>query len=297
MLIPVLLAVALQAPDAAAQADAPQAEMRTLAVTVTDDKNRAVAGLQPDEVVVLENGVARHVSRLEAETRPLTAAVIVDSSEPIGSLYRVNVVEAVAAFIRRLPQGSRYALWTTGDRPTKIVDFTDDAGRALPALKRTYPRGGNTLFDAIVEATDELKKREGERTAVVIVSGNGLGFSNHDKRDVVERALKGAPVVMAVNFQEGVNAGDPALGESDDMGRVSRADYDFVLGSLASRSGGLLERPLSAMGVDKALDKVAAALAGQYRITYGTLPDLKDRKVEVKVARPGVKVTLGAPRS
>ena len=297
MLIPGLLLLALQAPDAAPAAAAPPAETRTLTVTVTDDKNAAVAGLQPDEVVVLENGVARHVSGLQAETRPLTVAVIVDNSEPIGSLYRVNVVDAVARFIRALPEGSRYALWTTGDRPTKIVDFTDDRGRALPALQRTYPRGGNTLFDAIVEATDDLKEREGERTAMVIVSGNGLGFSNHDRFDVVKRGLQKDRVVMAVNFQEGVNVGDPTPGQSDDMGRVGRTDYDFVLGSLTSKSGGVLERPLSAMGVPQALDKVAAALAGQYRITYGTLPDLKDRKVEVKVARPGVKVTLAGPRS
>ena len=53
--------------------------------------------------------------------------------------------------------------------------------------------------------------------------------------------------------------------------------------------------PLSSMGVGKSLEKVSAALSGQYRITYATLPDIKDRKVEVKVARPGVKVSLGGP--
>jgi hypothetical protein len=50
------------------------------------------------------------------------------------------------------------------------------------------------------------------------------------------------------------------------------------------------------MGVGRALDKVAAALGGQYRVTYGTLPDIKERKIEVKVARPGVKVSLGGSR-
>ena len=64
-----LLALTPQAP-----ADLPPADTRSLTVTVTDDKGGPVAGLRPDEVVVLENGVARDVSRVEPETRPLTAA-------------------------------------------------------------------------------------------------------------------------------------------------------------------------------------------------------------------------------
>jgi hypothetical protein len=126
-----------------------------------------------------------------------------------------------------------------------------------------------------------------------VVSGNGLGFANYDRLQVVERALKNAHTFMTVNFQEGAAAGDPALGSHDEMGRVARGDYDYVLGALADRSGGVREIPLSAMAVGRSLDKIAAALRGQYRITYGTLPDLKDRKVEVKVARPGIKVSLG----
>jgi len=292
MTIPALLSLALQIAPATTPAEA-----RTVTVSVTDEKGGPVTGLRPEEVAVLENGVARDVSRLEPETRPLTVAVIVDSSEPIASFYRLSIVDAVVRFLRRLPEGTRYALWTTGDRPTKVVDFTDDVTRAGPALKRTFPRGGNTVLDAIVEASEDLKLREGQRTAVVVVSGNGLGFTNYDRFQVVERALKNAHTFMTVSFQEGEAPGDPALGQNDEMGRVGRADYDFVLGTLADRSGGLREVPLSAMGVDRSLEKIAAALGGQYRITYGTLPDLKDRKVEVKVARPGVKVSLGGSRS
>lgn len=295
-MLPALLSLALQAPAPGDVVTAP-AEARTLTVSVTDEKGGPVTGLRPEEVAVMENGVARDVSRLELDTRPLTLAVVVDSSERIATHYRLNVVDAVLRFLGRLPEGARYAVWTTGDRPTKVVDFTDDVTRAGPALKRSYPRGGNTLFDAIIEASDDLKQREGQRTAVVVVSGNGLGFTNYDRTQVVDRALKSGHTFMTVNFQEGEGPGDPTLGQSDETGRVGRADYDFVLGNLAGRSGGVREVPLSAMGVKSSLDKIAAALGGQYRITYGTLPDLKDRKIEVKVARPGVKVSLGGSRS
>jgi VWFA-related protein len=278
--------------------DTAPAEPRTLTISVTDEAGGPVSGLRPDEVVVLENGVARDVSRLEPETRPLLAAVIVDSSEPIGSLYRLHLVDAVVRFLGRLPAGSRYALWTTGDRPTKVVDFTDDVALAGRALKRVYPRGGNTVLDAVVEAAEDLQEKEGDRTAVVVISGNGLGFANYDRTAVVDRALRrGRHTFMVVNFQEGAGPGDSGFASGDAAGSVGRVDYEYVFSALTDRSGGLREMPLSAMGVDKSLEKVAAALGGQYRITYDTLPDLKERKIEVKVARPGAKVSLAGSRS
>ena len=60
------------------------------------------------------------------------------------------------------------------------------------------------MLDALVEAAEDLEKREGERTAVVVVSGSGLGFASYDRTQVVDRALRRAGhTFMAVNFQEG----------------------------------------------------------------------------------------------
>ena len=98
------------------QASTP-AEVRTLNVWVTDARGTAVRGLVPDEAAVLENGVARPVTRLEEDRRPLNVAVIVDSSAPMGTFYRLNLVDAVVQLLNQLPAGARFAVWTTSDRP------------------------------------------------------------------------------------------------------------------------------------------------------------------------------------
>lgn len=43
------------------------------------------------------------------------------------------------------------------------------------------------------------------------------------------------------------------------------------------------------------MDKLLEEIKGQYRVRYLTAPELKDkdRKLEVKVARPGVRVRVG----
>jgi VWFA-related protein len=259
-----------------------QAEVRQVAVSVTDDKGRPVAGLVPEEVAVIENGVARELSRIEPDRRPLSVIVLVDTSQAAAPSFRLNVVDAVIDFLRRLPEDSRYALWTTGDRPAKLVDFTSDVTEAARALKRVAPQGGNTLLDALVEATRELRKQEAARSAVVVVTTLGIEFSSRDKQTVVEEAQKNASAFHAVQYSEA------------EAPFETRSSYEYVLAGLTQRTGGLYETPLSAMGVPSSLRKIVEDLRGQYRLSYLTLPEIKARKLEVKVARPSVKVRVGA---
>jgi VWFA-related protein len=271
------------------QASAP-ADVRTLEVWITDSKGSAVRGLVPEEAAVVENGVARTVTRLEEDRRPLTVAIVVDSSAPMATFYRLHLVDPIVQLLNRLPEGSRFAVWTTGDRPEKISDWGDDVAAASRALKRTAPRGGNTVLDAIVEASADLKQKESERSALVVVSGVGIGFTNWERRQVVEKASAGGATFMVVQFEE---TGEPSQAAGE---QVSRLDYDYVFDNLTRQTGGLHEITMSAMGVPQSLERVAQALKTPYRLSYTTVPDLKQRKVEVKVARQGIKVRTGPVR-
>jgi von Willebrand factor type A domain len=263
---------------------APPAELHTVEVAVTDESGAAPTGLVPEEVVVIENGVARDVARVERDERPLRLAVLVDSSQTVGTAFRMRIVDAVAGFLERLPPGSHYTLWTTGDRPEKRVGPTDDPGLGLRSLQRVAPQGGNTILDAIVYATRELKVEEGERSVIVVVTGRGIEFSNRDRFQVVHQALPGAQLFEAVQFQEG------------DADQQMQINYGYVLDAITKRTGGRLERPVSVMGVDTALRRISGDIAGRHRISYATLGDLDERKVEVQVARPGAEVRLIPPR-
>jgi len=262
--------------------------VRSLTFAAVDEKGVPIEGLTRDDVAVLENGVARDLTLLEPDRRPLTVALLLDTSRPVASEFRLHVIPAAVAFVRRLPEGSRYAIWATGDRPTKLVDYTSDPEQAGRALRRVILDGGNTLLDALIEAPADMKKQEGGRNVVVAVTGSGIGFANSDRQRVVDQAAKSGAMFMSVVFDEG---GGPE--DSRDQQTVGRVDYDFVLSGLAERTGGLRETTLSSMGVGSSLDKIADDLKSRYRLSYATLPDAKTSKLEVKVARPGVKVRVG----
>jgi VWFA-related protein len=262
------------------QAQTAPATLLTVEVAFVNAAGSAVRDVRPEELAIVENGVARDLAKAALDERPLSVLLIVDSSQPVTSAFRLNVVEAVAGFLAALPPGTRYALWTTGDRPTRLVDWTDDRGPARGALRRVFPQGGNTLLDALVEATDELKPVEGTRSAVVVVTGMGVGFASQSRQAVVDRVKGRADVFYGVEYDQGPTG---VAAGADSVGRI---DYEYVLSNLASASGGRFDLALSPMGVDKTLARVAGELGGLYRLSYATLPDLKQRKLEVTVARP-----------
>jgi hypothetical protein len=167
-----------------------------------------------------------------------------------------------------------------GERPTKLVDYTEDVKAVQQALLRVVPQGGSTLLDSLLEATKDLRKKEGERAAVVVLSAVGPEFSSAHRERVATEALSPDTTFFSVLLEEGVTDFE------------NRASYDYVLDRLALASGGALDTALSPMGVGPALQGLLGALKGQYRLTYATVSDLKERKLELKVARPGAKVRL-----
>lgn len=261
---------------------APGTEIRAVTVTLLDERGGPAGDVSAEDVALVENGVARDITSFKPDGRPLSVAILVDSSAAMGSSYRLNVVEAVVALVSRLPEGTRYALWTTGDRPTKVLDHTDDRAAASNVLRRVAPQGGNYALDGVDQASGDLRKlsREGDRRVLIAVTGTGPEFSYVDKYRAADRGEEDLDLFLGLQV-------DGAQGDFDTQSRIS-----YVFDRLARATGGRYEIVLSAMGTDDALRKLDAHLRAGYRIAYATVSEIKKRKLELSVARPGTKVFL-----
>jgi len=267
---------------AQAPAVAPDTEVRALTATVLDKEGQPVEGLIEQDVAISENGVVRDITSFRPDRRPLTVAVIVDTSLATRSDYRLNMVESISAFVARLPEGTSYAIWTTGDRPTKLLDYTEDRTEASAALLRVAPMGGNYMLDALAEASKDLKKnsREGDRTAVVAMSGTGPELSYLSRWQSADIGEASADLFLLLQVEIGG-------GGFEERGKLS-----YTFDRLARASGGEYEVILSYLGANAGLNNLSPYLRAGYRLAYATVPDLKKRKIEVTVAHPGTKVLL-----
>lgn len=268
---------------AAPPAEEPAA-LRTVSFFAETEKGEPVTDLQAADVAVLENGTAREIARVERDERPLTVLILLDSSEELGSSLRLNLTDAVAALVAALPEGTRYAIWKTGDRPTRLVDFTSDPAEAGLALKRIFPQGGNTFLDGLAEGARALRKQEGARSAVVAVTGTSTELSSRSRETAVHEALGQADVFHVLRIDEG--AANEAM----------RVAYDQAIADVTTRSGGRREFVLHSMAARKPLLAIAAELRQSYRVSYASEPGLARRQVVVQVARPGARVRVSPPR-
>ncbi len=271
----------------------PVGETYSVRAVVADEKGTALRDLEPNDVSLTVDGASVALSRFERDERPARVALLIDSSQPMSTAYRLQFMDAAKAFIASLPATTRVNVWATGDRPQKVIDDLNldaegTAKEVAQRLSRVATTGGNTFLDALVEASEDLQKKEGERKIVVFISGTGPGFASDPRQGIVDDVLKTGVEVAGVLVSEG--------GGSSGGGDVSQEDYDYVTATLTDRTGGRLERPLSVMGAGQALQRVAADLRSTYRLTYSYKGAGRRPKIALQVARDKVKVRLSTPQ-
>ena len=260
---------------------------RVLYVSVWDKATRApITGLGPDGFNVREDGTRREVLSVTPATSPMSVAILVDNSQATTPTI-ADLRKGLGAFVKSLDGLGPVAIITVADRPTILRDYTTSQLQLQEAVNKVFalPGSGATLLDAIVETSQGLAKRETDRAAIVIVTGEHQEFSNRHYRDVLEALAKGGAQMHALVL---TGPGGTALND-EARNRASVLD----LGPKAS--GGTREDVLTSQSFEMKLQEMAAILKSQHRVVYGRPNTLiPPDKLEVSATKPG-QVASGAP--
>lgn len=172
--------------------------------TVTDNQNRPVRGLRPQDFKIYEDGVERPVSFFKVEkkndpTRPLAVVFALDISGSMSSDETERLREAVRAFTTKLLERPYvFAVVSFGMKVKVIQSFTNDSRKldhAFDELARE-PNGLSThIYDAVDDAVRLLvkkaprtrEKRLLRRAVIVITDGFPVG-DTVAASTVIERA-------------------------------------------------------------------------------------------------------------
>lgn len=259
---------------------------RVLYVSVWDKATRApITGLGPDAFNVREDGNRREVLRVTPATSPMSVAIIVDNSQSTTPTI-ADLRKGLSAFVKSLDGIGPVAIVTVADRPTILRDYTTDQKQLQAAANRVFalPGSGATLLDAIVEVSQGMAKRDTDRTAIVIVTGEHREFSTRHYQDVLEALAKGGAQMHALVL---TGPGGSSLSE-EARNRASVLD----LGPKAS--GGTREDVLSSQAFAVKLLEMAATLKSQHRVVYGRPTTLiPPEKIEVSATKPGQAASGG----
>ncbi|HKN47164.1 MAG TPA: VWA domain-containing protein, partial [Candidatus Polarisedimenticolia bacterium] len=141
-----------------------------LSVTVADESGRFVHGLTRDDFVVEEDGREKRIESVLPETRPLSAAVLVDVSDSTTDLWS-PLRRAAPAFAGTLgPEDAAKVIAFSGSAYL-VQEFTRDPGAIASSLERFRHWGGGTsLYDTLASAGVELAWGRGGRQAIVVLT-------------------------------------------------------------------------------------------------------------------------------
>jgi Ca-activated chloride channel homolog len=252
---------------------------RALFVSAVDKDGEPVTGLEPDAFIVREDGVRREVLRVSRATEPIDIAVLIDNSTAASdeiTFFR----EALSKFVAKIGPGNHVALIALADRPTILVDYTNDPKRLSDAVGRLFPmpQSGMTLLDAVLETSQGLGRRETPRAVIVPVITDGIEFTNRYSVDVVKALERADAALHAVT-----------IGQFSYREEHGIRERSFFLSNGPAKSGGQQITLLSPHGLDQALQRLARELSSQYKVIYGrpqsTIPP---ERTEVSSAKTGV---------
>lgn len=266
-----------------------QSVERVLYVSVWDATTRVpVTGLGTEAFNVREDGTRREVLKVTPATSPMSVAIVVDNSQAATPTI-ADLRKALTAFVKSLDGLGPIAIVSVADRPTILRDYTTDQKQLLDGVNRVFalPGSGATLLDAIVEVSQGLAKRETDRAAMVIVTGEHQEYSNRHYRDVLEGLTKGGAMMHALVL---TGPGGTAL---NDEARNRATVLD--LGPKAS--GGTRTDVLTSQAFEVKLQELAGLLKSQHRVVYARPQTLiPPDKIEVSATKPGQAASGGPAR-
>ena len=265
----------------ARQPAASDVRTRDVYVSVLDNKDAPVTGLTAADFEVREDGMVREVVRAAPATAPMQIVLLVDDSEAMTQALQ-PMREGLTKFVDKMQGHGEIGIVTVGERSTSLVPSTTDVNALKRGINRIFarPGAGAYLLDAILEVSEGFSKRKADRPVIVVVSMEGVQFSNLHY-DTVLKALEPSGATLHV-----LSIGMPSSSMADEMRNVN-----MLVAEGTSRTGGRRDQVMAISGIPDALQRVADELLNQYVVTYGR-PDtlIPPEKIKVTATRPGVTV-------
>jgi hypothetical protein len=280
---------------------------KTVFAIALDANDKAVTDMTKEEWAIREDGADRTLVELKPATDPLDLVLMVDTSKSIQSSIS-ELRSALLSFAHAIIDGSPGANISVVDVASAAVMVAENKKTKEDVdkiLSKTFADQSETtvFLEGIVDAAKKLAKSPSPRRAIVVVNLDGIPEgSSIQPPQVIQQVVASGASLWAVSYQNtasnmlstqsGSGAAAAATGtKAGGIGsRNSGQNRDALLARVPPGTGGLRLTIGVPTALEVTLGKIAAALIGQYAVTY-TRPDGPMPKVlQMGHVRDGVRI-------
>ena len=259
--------------------------LQQLYVTVLRGGDR-VTGLPRGAFTVYDDGRRQEIVTFEGGDAPMTAVMLVDSSESMRGERLAAAIRGARAFTAGMRDLDEAMTILFADRLLAASPFTDQPAVLTASLDGIDAGGGTALTDHLFAAIKTLDGRQGRRVVVVLSDGQDV-YSALSMDDILWKIRRSQAIVYWLQLRERHPNAEPGHYSSAwRNAEANRREFE-TLRTIVRESGGRVREIGSVDEVEPAFRAILAELRDQYVIGYYPTDLRKDgswRPVEVEVS-------------
>jgi Ca-activated chloride channel family protein len=253
-----------------------EANLVLVPMTVTDEQNRLVTGLERENFYVYENNQPQTIRTFSTDDAPISIGIIFDLSGSMNNKY-TRSRRALSEFMRTSNPQDEFFVVAFNDRPNIVVDYTNNVDDVDARMVMLKPQARTALIDAVYLGLDKLKDAKYERKALLIISDGGDNRSRYTEGEL-RKAVRESDVQMYAIGIFDQNA--PTEEERNGPG---------LLMDMCDQTGGRLFHVTDVAELGDIASRISAELRNEYVIGYKPSDLHHDgnwRKLKVKLNPP-----------
>ncbi len=300
-------------------------------VTVKDSSGHMVDGLLPKDFSVYEDGKKQDLKFFTSDPFPLSAAVILDTGMPDVAVQKIN--QTYSALAGAFSAYDEVSLYTYSTTVSQVSDFSSATGQKLTAVlnQMKLERGRNNgapvmngplgpqgpvvngipverpgaqpniappkdvrvLNDAILRAALDLGKRDRARRKIIFIISDGREYGSRVSYSDVLKVLLSREITV---YSIAVEASAIPVYNKLEKFHLPHYGYSDILPKYSAATGGEVFTELTRDAIEVAYARATGDARNQYTLGYTTraTPSSAYRDIEVRVNRPGLKITAKA---
>ncbi len=252
-----------------------EANLVLIPVSVNDELNRPITGLEKDNFRLFDDRAEQTISHFAMEDEPVAVGLVFDTSGSMGNkLSRSRM--AAREFFRTGNEGEdEYFLVEFDDRPRLSTPLTTDIGQIESQLMFSRSHGSTALLDALLMAIHEMRRSKRNKKALLVISDGGDNHSRYTTREVQEVIRESDVLIYAIGVFGGASTPEEYGGGA-------------LLSKIAESTGGRLYEAIPADLPDIA-KKIGIDLRNRYILGYSPTNAQRDGKfhsVQVRLLPP-----------
>ncbi len=151
-------------------------------VTIVDDRNRHVKGLQSENFDLFEGKQQQNIRYFSSEDAPISVGIVLDVSGSMKTKID-RARDAVQEFLKSANPQDEFFIVTFSDNPQEHSGFTQRIEDIESQLVYARPNGRTALFDALQLAMAKMKQAQYQRRALLVISDGGDNHSRYTERE------------------------------------------------------------------------------------------------------------------